>query len=271
MATPLDGGPVSRQLLKASRQDIAAAKDGSVTVVGGVGGQAGDREWGVHRITEGPDGVPVPERVIDLAPLPWKIQGIGLSGGRLTVADGRLSNLREATVRTLSVSGTPTYGPRVPARITFDTACGPEDPTAARCSAPSTAVSPSSPGGAVPRATKCATARATLHHRRLRRHAHGRRRDVRRLHGRGGGRTDRLPVVRAGEDPHPEAGRVRPVDADPVERGGEAGHGDETVLETGRTKQTVDLGTGCAPRELQALGRWLYWSCGESGPAGVST
>ncbi|WP_030089131.1 MULTISPECIES: FG-GAP repeat domain-containing protein [Streptomyces griseus group] len=269
MATPLDGGP-SRQLLKASRQDIAAAEDGSVTVVGGVSGQAGDREWGVHRITEGPDGVPVPERVIDLAPLPRKIQGIGLSGGRLTVADSRLSNLREATVRTLSVSGTPTYGPRVPARITFDTACGPEDPD---CHAMFGAID----GG------------VTF----LARRGGAEGDEVRNSEGNsfitgasGGTLTDADGTYAVYTD---EAAGVQTVyrsygpekilTRKPVasalstqtlwSAAEKPGTVTETVLETGRTKQTVDLGTGCAPRELQALGRWLYWSCGESGPAGV--
>ncbi len=39
---------------------------------------------------------------------------------------------------------------------------------------------------------------------------------------------------------------------------------------TERNEQTVVTGASCAPTELQAAaGRWLYWSCGVSGPAGV--
>ncbi|WP_075017633.1 VCBS repeat-containing protein [Actinacidiphila rubida] len=38
---------------------------------------------------------------------------------------------------------------------------------------------------------------------------------------------------------------------------------------TGTVRKTVATGAPCAPDELQALGRWLYWSCGTDGPAGV--
>ncbi|MFI2618785.1 FG-GAP repeat domain-containing protein [Streptomyces sp. NPDC018584] len=36
-----------------------------------------------------------------------------------------------------------------------------------------------------------------------------------------------------------------------------------------KTVEEVSTGADCAPTELQALGRWLYWSCGVDGPAGV--
>ncbi|MEV0446361.1 hypothetical protein [Streptomyces sp. NPDC050600] len=40
-------------------------------------------------------------------------------------------------------------------------------------------------------------------------------------------------------------------------------------LKTGKTVETLNTGAPCVPEELQAVGRWLYWSCGASGPAGV--
>ncbi|MFF6774023.1 hypothetical protein ACFY8W_10700 [Streptomyces sp. NPDC012637] len=39
-------------------------------------------------------------------------------------------------------------------------------------------------------------------------------------------------------------------------------------LKTG-AKTTLDTGAPCVPKDLQAVGRWLYWSCGPTGPAGV--
>ncbi|MGW7432110.1 hypothetical protein ACWGIN_21485 [Streptomyces sp. NPDC054861] len=39
-------------------------------------------------------------------------------------------------------------------------------------------------------------------------------------------------------------------------------------LTTKATSAPVDLGSGCKPTELQAVGRWLYWACG-AGKAGV--
>lgn len=44
----------------------------------------------------------------------------------------------------------------------------------------------------------------------------------------------------------------------------------QTDLTTRKTVQTVATGAPCVPSELQAAaGRWVYWSCGSSGPAGV--
>ncbi|MEU6844174.1 FG-GAP-like repeat-containing protein [Streptomyces sp. NPDC046716] len=40
-------------------------------------------------------------------------------------------------------------------------------------------------------------------------------------------------------------------------------------LKTKKTSADVKLGSGCVPKELQALGRWLYWNCGPTGKAGV--
>ncbi|MFJ6085705.1 FG-GAP-like repeat-containing protein [Streptomyces sp. NPDC092369] len=40
-------------------------------------------------------------------------------------------------------------------------------------------------------------------------------------------------------------------------------------LKTGRTTETVSTGAPCVPKELQAVGRWVYWSCGPTAKAGV--
>ncbi|MFI6335925.1 FG-GAP-like repeat-containing protein [Streptomyces sp. NPDC050535] len=40
-------------------------------------------------------------------------------------------------------------------------------------------------------------------------------------------------------------------------------------LKTGRTTDTVGTGAPCVPKELQAVGRWIYWSCGPTATAGV--
>ncbi|WP_327375703.1 hypothetical protein OG393_18150 [Streptomyces sp. NBC_01216] len=41
-----------------------------------------------------------------------------------------------------------------------------------------------------------------------------------------------------------------------------AGRVDSYDLNTGVTSAALDLASGCAPTELQAVGRWLYWACG---------
>ncbi|MCQ4044856.1 hypothetical protein ACFOSC_17465 [Streptantibioticus rubrisoli] len=49
-----------------------------------------------------------------------------------------------------------------------------------------------------------------------------------------------------------------------------AGSISSTDLATQQTTGTVPIAAPCVPSELQAAaGRWIYWSCGASGPAGV--
>lgn len=40
-------------------------------------------------------------------------------------------------------------------------------------------------------------------------------------------------------------------------------------LKTGKTTDSVNTGAPCIPKELQAVGRWIYWSCGPTASAGV--
>ncbi|MEU9280547.1 FG-GAP-like repeat-containing protein [Streptomyces sp. NPDC048342] len=40
-------------------------------------------------------------------------------------------------------------------------------------------------------------------------------------------------------------------------------------LKTGKVTDTVSTGAPCVPKELQAVGRWIYWSCGPTATAGV--
>ncbi|SEO49304.1 hypothetical protein SAMN05216267_102845 [Actinacidiphila rubida] len=43
----------------------------------------------------------------------------------------------------------------------------------------------------------------------------------------------------------------------------------QAPVATGKVSATIATDAPCVPDELQALGRWLYWSCGPDGPAGV--
>ncbi|MFJ9212416.1 FG-GAP-like repeat-containing protein [Streptomyces sp. NPDC102264] len=42
-----------------------------------------------------------------------------------------------------------------------------------------------------------------------------------------------------------------------------------TDIETKKAVETVSTGSACAIKELQAVGRWIYWNCGPTGRAGV--
>lgn len=48
-----------------------------------------------------------------------------------------------------------------------------------------------------------------------------------------------------------------------------AGYLQATNLETHTTYTPIATGADCTAREIQATRRWIYWSCGASGPAGV--
>jgi hypothetical protein len=41
-----------------------------------------------------------------------------------------------------------------------------------------------------------------------------------------------------------------------------------TALPAGSVVETFKTRSGCTPSTLQAVGRWVYWSCGDAGPAG---
>ncbi|WP_329208823.1 VCBS repeat-containing protein [Streptomyces sp. NBC_00683] len=266
MATPLDGGP-SRQLLAKARTEIAAAQDGSAVVVGGATGYASDTTWGVYRIVEGQDGVPEPTRVIDLAALPMDLEGIGLSAGRLTAVT-RPTTLRNGTERELAVQGTPSYGPASGSSISFVSECGPEDPD---CHAihgtgdgkPVVLIRLESGAGdeirergsSVRTGLSGGTLTDTDGDYAVYTHAASNQQIVYRL---GGQKIlTRSPVASA-----LWAGTLWSAGTKP-------GTVTSYDLATGSTTATVDLGSGCAPSELQALGRWLYWTCGPSGGAGI--
>lgn len=268
MATPLDGGP-ARQLLGNIRADIAAAQDGSAVVVGGATGLASDTAWGVHRVVEGQDGVPELTRVVDLAATPVDLEGIGLAAGKLTVV-ARQGTLREGTERLLSVQGTPTYGPASGSFIAFETECGPEDPD---CHAihgtddgePVVLIRHESGSGDEIRVSRGSSVQTGLSGGTLTdtdgdyavyTHAASNQQIVYRTWGSQKILT-RTPVASA-----LWAGTLWSAGTKP-------GTVTSYDLATRSTTATVDLGSGCAPSELQALGRWLYWTCGPSGGAGV--
>ncbi|MFF9688179.1 FG-GAP-like repeat-containing protein [Streptomyces sp. NPDC014623] len=267
-ATPMDGGP-SRQVLKAARTEVAAAQDGSAVVVGGATGYATDTTWGAYRIVEGPDGTPQSTRVVDLSALPVDLEGIGLAAGKLTVAS-RPGTLREGTERQLAVQGTPSYGPAAKSFISFVSDCGAEDPDChaihgTRDGEPVVLNRQPSGSGDEVRVSRGSSFHTGLSGGTLTdtdgdyavyTHAASGRQVVYRAHG-GEEILTRAPVASA-----LWAGTLWSAGTVP-------GTVTSYDLATRRTTATVPLGTDCVPDELQALGRWLYWTCGASGKAGV--
>ncbi|MHC3471118.1 FG-GAP-like repeat-containing protein [Streptomyces sp. 7R007] len=107
VAVPVAGGaPVT--LLAASNSGISLAADGTAVVVG----RTGADDWGVQRVTAGAGGAPVVTLVKALPKPPYPITGLSLDQGRLVEADASYAGMRDTYGRVVAATGTPTYGPR---------------------------------------------------------------------------------------------------------------------------------------------------------------
>lgn len=270
-AQPITGGPTVT-LMPSSGAYFSAVSDGTAVLIG----RTTADDWGVQRIKPGPDGSPVVTQVKALPKPPVKIQGLSLEQGRLLVADtGGPGGYRDDYVRTVAVTGTPEFG----ARSSFDG-------TALNLgTCPATEVGCSQlHGTADGRAAWLTKDTATS--------------DGIRVNGR--------PRTPSGSAVSPCGGRITDVSgqylihttdtAQTVYKIGNYGtpaltrtpgaaalSGDTlwtpgttpgTVtaynLTTKKTTETLTIDAGCAPTELRANGRWLYWSCAD-GTASTST
>ncbi|WP_367322144.1 FG-GAP repeat domain-containing protein [Streptomyces sp. HUAS ZL42] len=268
IAKPIASGP-STTLMPASNVHTSAVSDGSAVAVGRTA--AAEDDWGVQRIQPGPDGSPLVTQVKALPKPPYKIQGLALDQGKLVVADPSYAGYRDTYGRTVAATGTPTFGERssYDGRETFLASC------------PVTDVGCSQLFGT-------ADGRAAWLER-------------------GSGQYDWLRTNGPGdydywESAVPAGGRITDVSGayvvytTPAEQyvykignGGAvvtrtpgpaalsgdvlwtAGAAPGTVtaynLTTKKTTETLTTDADCTPTELQALGRWLYWNCGDK--AGV--
>ncbi|MEU8759364.1 hypothetical protein [Streptomyces sp. NPDC048659] len=250
-----------RDLLPHAAAQLATAPDGSVLAVGGTGADA----WGVHRVTVGEDGAPKLVKVAAVPAAKARYGGLALGGGRLNL----LSD---------SVSGIDTLG-----LYDVDTDLAATPPTAGDARLRARVIAPSSPGlvalgdgdsayvdnrritvptGATTRRTAdLPVANATP--------VDGAGRYVL-------ARRDGVSYVADLENDGSTATDVRyTVDGAAALWGSQvwkAGANEGQVvaydLAAGTTSAPVDLGSHCTPTELQAVDRWLYWSCGADG-AGV--
>lgn len=268
MATPIAGGTPQTLLAKNTFQ-LSQAPDGTVLAVGGEDAD----DWALRRISAGTDGAPNLTTVLDLPPVPVPVRGIATGDGYLLSTDASSGPFR-AQFRMLEVRGTPTQLIKRTLNGPF-ASCAGNDPGCAALKAsgdgrfayvlrhPGSYVgdeirtidsnfaaflySSRTHGGSVtdaagryviytnPAADQQLVLDVTTHEMVLTRAA-------------------QAAAVWAGQlwSPGITAGTVTAYD-----------------LAAKRTTETVDTGAGCVPEELQALGRWLYWSCGASGGAGV--
>ncbi|MER7514910.1 FlgD immunoglobulin-like domain containing protein [Streptomyces sp. NPDC126499] len=252
-AVPLGGG-TARELLPHGADKLTVTPDGSVLVVGGSSAQ----DWAVHRVTLGEDGAPQLTTVRKVPQMPATYRGIAVGGGRVHY----LSDTNPGQTLYEVDTRTPTEARR---RDWYPTDNMP---------APKGPLSLGDGESAVAWSSSVQTPITENSGRSLYLSADATLLDA-------GGRytlsTDGSTqyVGDFGDTQGSQILLKRPQGAaalwgtklwKPATVTGKVNAYD---LVTKATTPDIDLGSGCVPAELQALGRWLYWACAGGAKAGV--
>lgn len=266
-AQPLTGGE-RVTLLRTSQSGTAVGPDGTAVKVG----TAPTGERGIWRLTPGADGTRPVVTLVKALPRPaLPIQGLSLEQGRLVVMDYPESFLRTDSVRSVAASGTPVFGERSP--FTTDVVT----PTCAATDVACGQIHGTADGRVVWLSHDDTTDRISVHGpqdggvwQRTGLPQGGRVTDVSGQYVLFTAPTVQY-VFRIGDDGAPTVIRTPGAAALSGDVLWTAGATPGTVtaysLTTRTTVETVTTDAGCAPTELQALGRYLYWTCGDK--AGV--
>lgn len=273
-ATPIAGGD-SVTVVTGSDPGLSSAPDGTALVIGRTSATLDDR--GVQRIHPGADSSPAVTMVEPLPRPTMAIEGLALAQGRLVDAEvgaGVGVDHRTPYIRNVAATGTPVYGERARFTPTSDDVIMDGCPTTDHgCAA----------------VFDVGDGRIAW----LERQSGGS--DLLRVDGPGEYDLYQRSVPAGGEITD-VSGRyliyttddkqyVFPIrdDGTPLTRAPgaaavweqrlwtpAAAPGSVSALDlvSRKTVETVDTGAGCVPKELQAVGRWLYWACGD-GHAGV--
>ncbi|MFC8678716.1 FG-GAP-like repeat-containing protein [Streptomyces griseorubiginosus] len=279
-----DGGSVravsltdgtTKTLLPRSYGTPLAAPDGTALVTGG----SGAADWWVQRVVTGADGTPQLKKIVKVPPLENPKRGVALSRGSLRVAEDSPTSYRDTTsVRTLTTNGSTeltasaaTDGDSISAKCPYpDTTCstlwgnnvtGPDDVYL------STYADLDEGGSGLENADQVVS-------------LHDGWSDYTQRYGTQGGSivdvSDDYAVYNSGgTTPTQYIGEFGY--GDPLKRSVRAAALNGSVLWSAtttpgrltsysltakKTLSTVDVpDLGCVPSELQAAGRWVYWSC----------
>ncbi|SHI16818.1 FG-GAP repeat domain-containing protein [Streptomyces sp. 3214.6] len=272
IAKPLAGGPAVT-LLTSSYMNMANVSDGTAVVVGRTSDTNDD--WGVQRIQPGPDGVPAVTQVKALPKPPLKIQGVSLDHGLLVVTDQESpvagGGWRTTRERTVAPTGVPAFG---------ESSIFLNGGTVGNCAAGD--VTCSSIWGAADgelvwlehdpetNSDRLSSAGSGYPIRERKVPAGGRITDV----------SGRYVIYTTATQQ--SVYRIASTSAATVTRApGAAALSGDTLWTPGatpgtltaydltarKTSETVTTDAGCTPTDLEALGRWIYWTC--DGRAGV--
>ncbi|CAM5630868.1 FG-GAP repeat domain-containing protein [Streptomyces aurantiogriseus] len=264
IATPIAGGS-SVTLLPSSNRSLSGVSNGTALAVGRTTSATDD--WGVQRIQPGPDGTPVVTQVKALPKPPLIVQGLSLSHGKLVVADYDLNGGREVSGRTVAATGSPTFGARTTYSRRLD-ACASTDPACALFhgtddgriawvshGTSSDTIMVDGLGGDNWSRTNLQSGRLTDVSGRFLIYTGTTQQYVFRIGGTGIATVTRTPgpAALSGDTlwtPGATPGTLTAYD-----------------LTAKKTTETLTTDVGCTPTDLQALGRWIYWTC--DGRAGV--
>ncbi|WP_433919146.1 VCBS repeat-containing protein [Streptomyces canus] len=262
----------TKTLLPRSYGTPLAAPDGTALVTGGTGAA----DWWVQRVVPGADGTPQVKRVAKVPPLENAKTGVALSRGSLRVAeDSSTSSMDTTSVRTLTTDGS--------TRLTASAATD-GDSISAKCPYPGTSCSAlwgNSPedvhlqtfddadegGTGVSNADRLVALHDGWSNYTL---TYGTKdgaivdvSDNYAVYNSGG----TTPTQYVGEfgygDPLKRSVRAAALNGSTLWSATTTpGRLTSYSLTTRKTLSTVDVpGLGCVPSELQAAGRWVYWSC----------
>ncbi|MFK4111809.1 FG-GAP-like repeat-containing protein [Streptomyces sp. NPDC002176] len=124
-AVPFDGS-AARPLLKRAAATFLTAPDGGLVVTGGESAE----DYGIARIEAGPDGLPGVRRIVDVPPRPMGVESLDLSGGELLTYESG-DGATHLYSRSLTTVGTLAAGPRTDRGKTWH--CGVLDGDSGSC------------------------------------------------------------------------------------------------------------------------------------------
>ncbi|MEU8761154.1 FlgD immunoglobulin-like domain containing protein [Streptomyces sp. NPDC048659] len=256
-SVPLGGGPAT-DVLPAATTFLTYGTDGGVLAVGG----SSAKDWAVHRITAAGDGTLRTATVRTVAPMPAVYSGIALGGGRLSyLADAARGSSPSLFDVDTAATGTPSAtAPKLRQRLM-------SAPLGLRSLGDGESVFGAGSWVQAP-TTENSFRSAHLPATATVEDAAGRYVLARNGATRYVADLD-VTNVNDPEVPYTLTGPAA-LWADQVWKPGPAkGTVNSYNLTTKATSAAVNIGSGCTPSELQAVGRWLYWACSAEAKAGV--
>ncbi|WP_042365267.1 hypothetical protein [Streptacidiphilus neutrinimicus] len=267
---PLTGGTPTPLMAQISRGQMDALSSGAV-VLGG----SSASDWGVHRFTAAADGSVASALVYSDAQAPYAVRGLSADNGSIEVITGVDAQDERLSSRTVQWGGTaPTYGspsfalPPVSTDCSAAPTCAPPIANpwgvaqlARNGSAPYDAIQVTGAGYSVYPGTSGGTLVD----------ANGNWVVYNGSNGTQYIGTNTVPGLSEDVLWTRPAGAAALTDGS-YEWAAGTTPGSVGLIDLARkaTQQTVQTGAPCVPSELQtAADRWIYWSCGVSGPAGV--